>query len=94
MDAKEAARTAKGYLVDLFADEEVKNVGLEEIEFDPCSRMWKITIGFSRPWDWRGGGNFSFEDVRPPARSYKVIRIDDENRSIESVKDRLMVDSG
>ena len=89
MDVKEAARTAKGYLVDLFADEEVKNVGLEEIEFDPCSRMWKITIGFSRPWDQKNVLGAAFGEGRP-ARSYKVMRINNESGDVESLKDRLL----
>ena len=37
MDVKEAARTAKNYLLDLFEGEEIMNVGLEEIDFDDSS---------------------------------------------------------
>ena len=51
MHVKDAARMAKTYLTDLFADEQIMNVGLEEIEFDGMTNVWRITIGFSRPWD-------------------------------------------
>ena len=51
MDVKEAVRTAKDYLTDLFVDEEVVNIGLEEVVFDDATNRWSITIGFSRPWD-------------------------------------------
>ena len=32
MDVKEAAKLAKEYVADLFAEEDIGNVGLEEIE--------------------------------------------------------------
>ena len=51
MHVKDAARMAKTYLTDLFADEQIMNVGLEEVEFDGMKSAWRITIGFSRPWD-------------------------------------------
>ena len=92
MDVKEAAQTAKDYLNDLFAGEGVTSVGLEEVEFDDVSRVWKITIGFSRPWDQKGGLSTLIGEVRP-ARSYKVLCINDENGKVESLKDRLLVDS-
>ena len=33
MDVKEAAQTARKYVTDVFADDEISNVGLEEVEF-------------------------------------------------------------
>ena len=51
MDVKEAVQTARKYLVDIFADDNIKDVGLEEIDFDDGTNVWKVTIGFSRPWD-------------------------------------------
>ena len=36
MDVKAVAQRAKTYVVDLFDDEEISNVGLEEVEFDDC----------------------------------------------------------
>ena len=48
MDVKEAVRTAREYVVDLFQDENIINVGLEEVVFEEVSAVWKITIGFSQ----------------------------------------------
>ena len=53
MDVKEAVRRAKNYLDDLYQAEEIANVGLEEVVFEDMSNTWKVTIGFSRPWDYR-----------------------------------------
>ena len=53
MEVKQAVTMAKRYVIDLFEAEQITNVGLEEIEFDEMSNCWKVTIGFSRPWDHR-----------------------------------------
>ena len=55
MKVKEASRTAKDYLTDIFADEQITHVGLEEVEFNDASNTWKITIGFFRPWERPAG---------------------------------------
>ena len=46
MDVKQAVQTAKSYIVGLFDEEEITDVGLEEVEFDELSDEWRITIGF------------------------------------------------
>ena len=51
MNMKEAARTAKEYVADLYAGEEITDIGLEEVEFNDRLNDWVVTIGFSRPWD-------------------------------------------
>ena len=89
MDVRQAARTAKEYIVDLFADEQITNVGLEEVVFEDMSNNWKITIGFSRPWDRKNALAVALADPRS-ARSYKVIRIDDDDGRVVSLTDRVL----
>ncbi len=89
MDVKEASQTAKAYVVELFAEEQIMNIGLEEAEFDRSSNTWKITIGFSRPWDQKNVLSAALGEGRP-ARSYKVMRINNESGDVESLKDRLL----
>ena len=50
MDVKEAVQTAKHYVAELFTDETIGDVGLEEVVFNDTSNNWEITIGFSQPW--------------------------------------------
>ena len=88
MDVKEASRKAKEYVIDLFDGEGLSNVGLEEIEFDELSSHWKITVGFSRPWDTNNSVVAALGDRRPE-RSYKVVHIDDHGR-VKSVTDRVL----
>lgn len=92
MDVREAARTAKEYLIDLFDGEDIKNVGLEEVVFDEASDSWRITIGFSRPWERNAVATplaVTLGDRRPP-RSYKVVSVNDEDGSVVSLTDRVL----
>ena len=86
MDVKEAVQAAKKHVAEIFADEPIADVGLEEVEFDEVSRVWAITIGFSRFWGRPG------EVIRAlgggTARTFKTVRIHDESGRIQSVKHR------
>ena len=89
MDVKEAVRTAKAYLVDLFEDEQITNVGLEEVVFDEASAVWRITIGFSRSWDLKGPLSVTMAGASPD-RSYKMLSISDATGKVESLRDRVL----
>ena len=89
MDVKEAARRAKEYVADLFDEEGIGNVGLEEIELGPDGKFWMVTVGFSRPWDQGGLATITLGQ-KGLRRSYKVLRIDKDNGNVESVKDRIL----
>lgn len=87
MQLKESVALAKRHVGELFADEKIANLGLEEVEFDDRSGEWSITVGFSRPWDQnpllRAVGDRSFQ-----RRDYKVVRISDADGRVISVKNR------
>ena len=91
MDVKEAAKLAKDYVADLFAEEEIGNVGLEEMELmsGPNGPQWAVTVGFSRPWHSGGLATITLGQ-RGLRRSYKVLRIDDQNGKVESVRDCIL----
>ena len=88
MDVKEAVQVAKKHISDLFKDEGITNLGLEEVEVD-IGDCWRITIGFSRPWDHKIGTMLA----GTTSRSYKVVRVSDEDGRILSVKDRSFSDA-
>ena len=50
MDVKQAVGIAKRWLVDVLDDEQIINLGLEEVEHDATNGVWTITLGFTRPW--------------------------------------------
>jgi hypothetical protein len=89
MQVKEAVSLAKQYLNDVFAEEQIDGLRLEEVELDYKTRIWSVTIGFSRPWD-EAAGPFAVKlaDLAPRRRDYKVVRIDDRENRVLSVKNR------
>ena len=95
MDVRQAARTAREYVTDLFADEEIDKVFLEEVDFDHESDVWRITVSFSRP---TGEPNpigavaprHPLADTTTVRRSYKVVNVDDTSGSVLSVKHRAL----
>ena len=89
MDVKQAVQTAKEHIAQLFSDESISNVGLEEVEFNETGSVWEITIGFSRPWDRPGPIIPALGRLESP-RTFKIVRIQDESGRVESVKHRVL----
>ena len=46
MDVKEATSMARIYVTEVFADEEISQLGLEEVMYDHKQDRWRITMGF------------------------------------------------
>ena len=94
MDVKEAVATAKKHVAEVFEGEDLADVGLEEVVFDDEADVWKVTIGFNRPWDRLKG----LADVMSAAsageipewkrRSFKVVRIEDRTGRVMSLTHR------
>lgn len=87
MDMRQAVEVAKRNFSEIFAEEYPANVGLEEIEFDDSTRIWQITLGFSRPWDSKNPLASAIGAINPP-RSYKIVRIADDSGKVLSIKNR------
>ena len=90
MDAKEAIAAAKRYVNEIYADEQVTNLGLEEIEHVLAAGNWVITLGFSpalehsadtstRSCKYSGA-------VSSLKRSYKVITMSDDGTVLSMKK--------
>ena len=94
MDVKEAVATAKKHVAEVFEGEDLADVGLEEVVFDDEEDVWKVTVGFNRPWDRLKG----LADVMSAAsageipewkrRSFKVVRIEDRTGRVVSLTHR------
>ena len=91
MEVKEAVQTAKVYLLDIFEDEDISDLGLEEVMFDEPSSTWKVTLGFSRPWDKRNPTATSIRVQNGfPVRSYKAVCVRDNDGAVTSLTDRII----
>jgi hypothetical protein len=91
MNVSDAVAAAKKYVSDLFAEEAISNLGLEEVERDEAAAQWIVTVGFSRPWDnpfKELSAQLSYGSGYRP-RAYKVVRVNDAGNVI-SVKNRYI----
>lgn len=90
MVASEAVQAAKDYILELFKDEKIARVGLEELEFRAEDAMWEVTIGFQRPWQAEPSDILP-RVLRPPPpktdRTYKTVCIRDDG-TVVSLKHR------
>ena len=88
MDVKAAVKLAKEHVLDLFADENITNLGLEEVELTQDEQEWVVTLGFSRPWDEPRNTLASLAESNLPRRSYKIVRIYDQSATVSCIKNR------
>jgi hypothetical protein len=85
MNVKDAVKIAIGYVTELFEEEELSNIGLEEATFNHTQEVWEVTVGFSRPWDYPKPGLVSGFQPSTPRRQYKVVHIDPKSKEVTSV---------
>ena len=90
MDVKEAVRTSREYVAELFGDEDISEVRLEEVIIEDTTGEWCVTIGFNRrasgPADTLGE-RLALNLQRE--RTYKVVRLD-RRGEVRSVTDRAL----
>jgi hypothetical protein len=96
IDVKQAVQAARNYLFELYEDEDIKDVLLEEVELSDDEDTWKITLGFWAP------------KIAPPRvdsklaqqmaaimgaqydRKYKMFTVDASTGAVKSMKDRTI----
>ncbi len=86
MDVKQAVRTAKLFVREIFAEENPVDVLLEEVEFLEDRDQWNVTIGFSRKLDDDDGRGLRMRFPEP--RIMKVLAISDSSMKLLSVRNR------
>lgn len=88
MEAKEAVAKAKTLLIELFSEETMVNLALEEISRDDTQNCWLITLGFDRPWGPLAGLSALSKGTGASLnRSYRVVTLTDDGRML-SIKRR------
>lgn len=92
LDVKKAVKLAKDWLAETLKDENISNLGLEEVEFSEAENAWKITLGFSRPWNTQRNALTAITGDIAARRAFRVITVDDVSEEITSMKRRLAGD--
>jgi hypothetical protein len=85
---EQVVQICKDYVRRVFADEQITNLGLEEIEFDPATEHWRVTLGFSRPWDVSPNALMIIGGKADIKRDYKVLIVSDKLASVVSIRNR------
>ena len=85
MKIREAVRCAKARVADLFEDEGITAIALEEIECQPDEGVWTLTIGFFRPWH-KGAEELTILGEPRLSRCFKVVRLADATGEVLSVR--------
>lgn len=89
MDVKEAIRRAKTYVAEMFSDENIANIGLEEVRRDEDGRNWLITVGFSRVSPVTKPTALLGLSLDLP-RIYKVVAMNDQDGELISITNRAV----
>lgn len=97
MEVRDAVKIAKKYVSDVFAEERISDIGLEEVEFEETGNNWIIVIGFRRPFERsvkkRDEGTLSAM-FRPNSgyenRWYKSIIVDAMSGTVLRMFDRVL----
>jgi hypothetical protein len=84
LTTKEAVSIAKSWVADQLSSEGVRDIGLEEVNFE--RGFWHITIGFSRSWDQNALAGITAG--KSYGRSYKIIDISDESKEVTQMRNR------
>jgi hypothetical protein len=88
MNVHEAVSKAKKFTMEVFAEEKIADLGLEEVVRDDEQGLWRITLGFSRPWNEARTALTMLTGEPQMRRSYKVVTIKDASSEIVSLTNR------
>jgi hypothetical protein len=97
VDVKQAIGAANAFLQAVFAGQGVRDIRLEEVEFNEVPHQWQITFSFLR--------SIPFEEIPAPQRAiesvlgnrtkycreYKSVVVDGQNGEAKSIKMRSVV---
>ncbi len=92
VSVKDAVKVAIDYVQDLYADSNLRNLLLEEVEFSEVTNQWLVTVGFSLPETNEESTSLIMPSKRSLAlsRRYKVVKIDATTGKPVSMKIRTI----
>ncbi len=90
IDVKQAVKSAREQATLFFEEEDIKNLMLEEVEYDDNSDIWLITLGYDSPntVKRRSGPNIYQTIQEEVKRVYKIFNLNGETGKFISMKIR------
>jgi len=83
IEVKEAVARALEFLGDIYANEKLKDVRLEEVERDDRAPYWFVTLSYLKE---STPSNVAAAISGSSGREYKVIKLNSENGEVVSMK--------
>jgi hypothetical protein len=92
VSVKSAVKAAIDYVKDLYADSNLRDLMLEEVEFSEATNQWLVTVGFSLTETKEESTSLIMpsKTSRALSRRYKVVNIDAETGEPVSMKIRAI----
>jgi hypothetical protein len=92
IDVKQAVEAATAYARELFRDEELRHLRVEEVELSSDQRVWNITLGWVEPAVRQDTGSLLIRsgtaELQRLPRVYKVFRVEAETGAVHGMKMR------
>ena len=89
ISVKDVAKISREYIQELFSEDEIYDLSLEEVEIVDDQKSWLVTIGFTRqmmqplnPMEAMTGPKY--------ARFYKELKIDAEKGQVLSMRNKKL----
>ena len=89
IEIKEAVAAAKEFAKEVFDEGELRNLRLEEVEFNEAGKVWRITLGWLESSIQQNpllAGMLSNPSALP--RVYKTFVVDADSGQVQSMKIR------
>jgi hypothetical protein len=92
VSVKRAVREAINYVNDLYAESNLRDLMLEEVEYSNATDQWLVTVGFSLPETKEEAASLIVPSKmsRALSRRYKIVNIDAETGQPISMKIRSL----
>lgn len=100
VDVKQAVRTAKAYLLDVYDTPELPNLLLEEVEFSDAENAWLVTFSFTTGGELevvQEEHSFRLSTSEPERRiwrsaqrSYKLVKVSPDGNAL-NMKNRAFL---
>lgn len=89
MEVRDAVARAKAHLAQVFADEPIAGIELEEVVRDDSGRSWDVTLGLVRPRQADPAArNYLAELLAASRRSLKVVKVAEPDGRLISITNR------
>jgi len=89
INVKEAAKISREYIQELYREDKIHDLSLEEVEISEDEKSWLVTIGFTKqmsqplnPMEAMTGPKY--------ARFYKELKIDAEKGQVRSMRNKKL----